>query len=273
MHVDASTAAWAAAGGRGARPRVYMLTLTGPAIGDVEDRREALARGLRALTQAASRGRWWSTYCAVWELTRGADGRGHPHLHVVAVSRWLPYEEMHRVWRSAVPGALVLDVQTRSGRQASAAAGRYAAKYVTKGTQHGDLPGDVAGRWLVATYGKRRVTCARGFWRPLSTRACRGCGGCVRLVAAPPGLAQLAAGRWLRAVAEVMGVWLTRGLPQAMLPLHVGPPLPTGLGVHRQDVGRHRGRAAWVGAVAVPLPPRCWSVSPCIPDGRGPASA
>lgn len=263
MHLDAARAAWRAAGSRGKRPRVYLVTLTGPAVGTLEERRAALARGLRALTNAASRGRWWSTYCAVWELTPGADGVGHPHLHVVAVSRWLPYEELHRVWRAAVPGALVLNVQTRDDRGAASAAGNYASKYVTKGTLHGELTGQTAGRWMVVCYGKRRVTCARHFWRPSAVKGCRHCGGCVRLVAAPAGLAQLAAGKWLRAMAEVMGVWLTRGTSQTMLPCDVGPPpRPPELVLH--EGARPDDRRRPVGPV--PAPPATWSTSPCWPD-------
>lgn len=225
-HVRAARGAWHAARRRGERrgmlPGVYLVTLTVPHTGDIAADRDRLARGWRKLSKLASAKKWWSAYALTYEITPGSerDGRrGHVHIHLAAVSSWIPYEELHAAWRK-YSGALVLDVSApRSGGSKSAA--DYLSKYVTKGVDPGEFTGAKAGELLVALRGKRKVTTSVEFWRPTKDRetCCKTCGERHRLVATPPALARVAPGAVLKSRAERIGWWVPRGGVQVLLTL------------------------------------------------------
>lgn len=214
-HLRAARGEWARAGRRGMLPGIYLVTLTTEHSGSIADDRAALAKGWRALSKVANARRWWGAYALTYEVTPGRDGRGHVHIHLAAISSWIPYEDLHAAWRAACPGSLILDVSApRSSRRANVA--DYLAKYVTKGVEPAVFTGQKAGELLVAFRGKRKVTTSAGFWRPLQSRSrnCRSCGRPHVLVQSPGALQTVAPGAVLQAMAERIGWWVPRGAHQ-----------------------------------------------------------
>lgn len=214
-HVRAAIGTWGADGARGARPGIYLVTLTGPHSGDVVVDRERMGAAVRVLLKHAGAERWWRHYALVWECTPGKDGRGHMHAHIAVVAAWVPYKELHVVWRAAMPGAAVLDVQSPGrNRNAAGNAANYLAKYVTKGVDPGEMTGAKAGELLVASYGRRRVTTSRHFWQREREPVCRDCNRKMYLHAAPLGLREHAPAAVLRAHAVRLGCAIVREDPQ-----------------------------------------------------------
>lgn len=222
-HVRAARALWMAERARGrARgmlPGVYLVTLTVPHSGSISVDRDVIAKGWRKLTKVATAEGWWDAYALTYEVTPGRDGKGHVHVHVAAISSWVPYERLHEVWR-AVTGAEVLDVQAPKARGAKSAAD-YLAKYVTKGVDPAVFTGQKAGELLVAMRGKRKVTTSVAFWRPMRDReiTCKTCGKPHRSLGAPEALRHVAPGPVLRAMAERVGWFVPRGAVQVALAL------------------------------------------------------
>lgn len=218
-HLRAAVAKWGAER-VGRRPGTYMITLTAPHTGDIEADRKAMGRAWSLLAKLARKHGWWGAYAASWEVTTGTRGDGHVHLHVAAISQWIPYEDLHAAWRSYMPGAKIVNVSApRANRRGSAAS--YLAKYVTKGVQTANFTGAKAGELLVANRGKRKLTTSRSFFDPIRDRkhVCRACKCAHRLVMAPLALQAVAPGAVLKARAEVMGMWLARGSPQKVMSL------------------------------------------------------
>jgi hypothetical protein len=238
---------------RGAAPGIYLITLTGPHAGDFSTDRDRMGVAVRKLLKHANKYEWWRTYALTWEATMGEDGKGHLHAHLAVISTWIPYRRrelvtdetdierwdsespnararpprvgkrqytsergLHDVWRDAMPGALVLDVQPprRSSNQASSAA-YYLAKYVTKGVDPSEFTGRKAGELLVAFRCRRKVTTSAHFWEVPIT-GCECCGERWRSLGAPMSLQQLAPGAVLRSLSErTKWRWeVTRGPPQ-----------------------------------------------------------
>lgn len=221
-HVRAARGAWHHRGKQGRLPGVYLVTLTVPHSGSVERDRATLAAGWRRLTKRASAGGWWGAYAMTYEITPGANGEGHVHIHVAAVSSWIPYEELHEAWRSFT-GAKVLDVSppTRARGTRSGKAAEYLAKYVTKGINPADFTGQKAGEIIVAWRGKRKVTTSVAFWTPtrdLETQ-CSTCGEHAHAIGAPGALQTIAPSAVLKALAERVGWWIPRGGVQRLLAL------------------------------------------------------
>jgi hypothetical protein len=220
-HVRAARAAWFGARrrgeGHGKPPGVYLVTLTIGHSGSIAQDRERMARAWRKLTKIANREHWWGAYALTYEVTPGTAGDGHVHIHLAAVSSWIPYDRLHEVWRQ-LTGAVVLDVSApRSARCQSAA--DYLAKYVTKGVQPSVFTGQKAGELLVAFRGKRKVTTSKEFWTPTRDREarCKRCGEPHRSCGAPGSLRTVAPGAVLQAMAERIGWWIPRGAVQVML--------------------------------------------------------
>jgi hypothetical protein len=226
---------------RGMKPGIYLITLTAPHSGDLETDRRKMGEAVRKLFKEATRRGWWRTYALTWEVTSGEDGRGHLHAHLAVISSWIPYtgaqagyigrgdvpyealrakkepalgesspawngrraaRGLHDVWRDAMPGALVLDVQPpRTGADEAAIGAHYLAKYVTKGVDPSEMTGRKAGEMLIAFRSRRKVTTSAGFWNRLIT-TCEECAQAWRSMGAPVSLQQLAPGAVLRAMSE-----------------------------------------------------------------------
>ncbi len=217
-HLRAQRAAWRRYRDGGMPPGVYLITLTGPHSGDIEQDRRALGRAWESLRKQAHAARWWKTYALTWEVTKGESGSPHVHAHVAVISSWIPFDELHVAWRRAMPGALVLDVQApnKQTRNESGRAANYLAKYVTKGIEPTELTGRKAGELLVAFRGRRKVTTSRHFWMR-TKRPCAKCNELHRTAEHPCSLQHVAPDAVLSALAERMGVWAERGAPQVAL--------------------------------------------------------
>ena len=225
-HVRAARGAWHGARlrgeSRGMQPGVYLVTLTVPHSGSIVMDRETIAKGWRRLTKIANARNWWGAYAMTYEVTPGTaeDGsRGHVHVHLAAVSSWIPYDELREAWHEFT-GAEVIDVSPpRSGTRESAA--NYLAKYVTKGVDPAVFTGQKAGEILVALRGKRKVTTSRAFWTPTRHLEvhCKVCGERHQALGAPPALVRVAPGPVLQAYAERVGWWVPRGGVQVKLKL------------------------------------------------------
>jgi hypothetical protein len=200
----------------GRRPGIYLITLTMPHGGDIERDRRVMGEAVRRLFKIANARRWWKTYALTYEVTPGDDKLGHVHAHLAVISQWVPYDELHAVWRVAMPGALVLDVQAPRGADAASSAAGYLAKYVTKGVEVAEFTGRKAGELLAAFRGRRKVTTSRGFWVPPDI-TCPCCGERFRPTGAPQSLQSIAPAAVLRSMAERARVWLPRGEPQVGL--------------------------------------------------------
>jgi len=212
---------------RGRAPGVYLLTLTAPHTGDLEVDRIRMGKAVRKLLKYATAEGWWSTYALTWEATQGEDGLGHMHAHMAVISSWIPYSAeqvltrdpnaltprrpgerrrkprgLHDVWRDAMPGALVLDVQApRTNADDAASAAGYLAKYVTKGVDSAEMTGRKAGELLCAFRGRRKVTTSARFWRHVEP-GCECCGERWRSLGAPESLQELMPGAVLRSLSE-----------------------------------------------------------------------
>jgi hypothetical protein len=177
------------------------VTFTMPHSGSIEQDREAMGRAWRALTKVANAGQWWGHYALTWEVTPGTRGDGHVHMHVAAISSWIPYDDLRLAWQAAMPGAIQPDVQPprraqRGSQDPAQSAADYLAKYVTKGVNPSVFTGQKAGELLVAFRGKRRVTTSIAFWKPNRDREarCERCGERHRALGAPDGLASVLPG-------------------------------------------------------------------------------
>lgn len=216
IHLRAARAAWNRHR-RGMMPGVYLITLTGPHSGDIETDRKRMGEAWRSLSRAAHAGKWWSHYALTWEVTAGKSGTPHVHAHIAVITSWIPYEDLHRAWRRAMPGALVLDVQAPNRRRnESGRAANYLAKYVTKGIEPSELTGQQAGQLLVAFHGRRKVSTSARFWIRVK-RDCGVCGQEHQAVGAPCSLQDIAPGAVLSSWAERSAKYRAlhlRGQPQ-----------------------------------------------------------
>lgn len=195
VHVAAARADWRQRR-RGRVPDVYLLTLTARHTGDLLADRARMARAWDALRDVGRA--WWSAYVATWEATPGVDGEGHCHLHVAAVSAWVPYDELRAAWSRALGEPARVHVSPPRGRRASRNAASYVAKYVSKGVQLSEWTPEKAAELLASARGRRAVMTSRRFWQ-LRPARCRCCNRQHELVGMPEGLAALAPGAVLRA--------------------------------------------------------------------------
>ena len=235
-HVKAARAAWHRGGRRGYQPGIYLITFTMPHSGDIERDRNVMGKAWRELTKRSNAGGWWGAYALTWEVTPGTAGDGHVHMHVAALSSWIPYDDLREAWQYVMPGSIQPDVvDPGEARRRARDRGRrfddaesaayYLAKYVTKGVDPSVFTGQKAGELLVAFRGKRKVTTSLHFWRPMRDRAaqCPKCGQKHVSMGAPPSLWKHAPGPVWKALAHRVGWWVPRGTEQCVLPV-VSPP-------------------------------------------------
>lgn len=108
-------------------------------------------------------------YALAWEMTDGTDGTGHAHAHLAVFLPFVSVQRMSAAWRRYTGGHVHLsrDATGATVRTVSAkSAGRYLAKYVTKGSE--DLSPANLAAWVRATTGRRVVSCSRGLLGPPS---------------------------------------------------------------------------------------------------------
>jgi len=88
----------------------------------------------------------------VVEVKLAADGRWHPHLHVVYDGLYIDQRELSRAWSQVVGGSPVVWINRARGGQA-----RYLAKYVGKPAELASLSVDRLAEYVEATHGMRMV--------------------------------------------------------------------------------------------------------------------
>lgn len=218
----------------GYKPGIYLLTFTMPHSGSIVEDRAKMGRAWHELGKRSAG--WWGTFALAWEVTPGTAGDGHVHMHVAAISQWIPYAELAAAWAHVMPGAIQPDVvspkdareraQRRGHRYDPAgSAAYYLAKYVTKGVDPVSFTGRKAGELIVAFRGKRKVSTSLHFWRPLRDRdtRCRVCGREHRALGRPPGLKEHSPGAWFKAMANRVSWWgqdrLMRHSEQCPIPI------------------------------------------------------
>lgn len=194
--VDGLALAWyRATRGNDARDfRIRLTTLTVRHTGDFAADRRRLADAWRGfykrVTQAKdSHGRPWLgrfPYVAVWEVTPGRDGLGHPHIHVAWVGpRFVDYGVLARMWRAAIGDrkARPPNHQTRVGGGEKSVIGcaNYLGKYMSKGVELGGFNDELRAQVLASFYNAHLVLTSHRFWGP---KECGCCGGRWRLVVA-----------------------------------------------------------------------------------------
>jgi hypothetical protein len=160
--------------------RSVLITMTARHTGDIAADRKSIADGWRAL-----RKRYHATWGAfefagTWEVTRGTDGLGHIHLHVVALWPFRDWEVIARWWRVACPTSTRINLRGARSVRGGAA---YIAKYVSKGVQTGDFSPELRARVLAGTYNTRWLLSSVGFFLP--PPCCPGCGLSATCVVLP----------------------------------------------------------------------------------------
>jgi len=95
--------------------------------------RDAVAKLYRSFA-ALRRTVFWSSRveggCVVCEVKRTKDGlRWHPHLHILATSKWVPQGWLGQKWHEITGDSYIVDVRRC---ESSAKAGEYVAKYLDK---------------------------------------------------------------------------------------------------------------------------------------------
>ncbi len=115
-------------------------------------------------------------YFASWEVTRGSDGRGHPHIHIIAWWPFVDYKDMIAEFKLATYGRGSVYFEEIEGGADDVA--KYVAKYATKGfspDNQGAFPAELAAQVADTFYQRRMYSASRGFW----VRDC-GCEKCLQ---------------------------------------------------------------------------------------------
>jgi len=181
--------------------RWRFITLTAPHRG-VHDGRVRIGEGWRKLRQLVHKRIGSFPYVLVWEVTRGRDGRGHVHAHVVAKWPRFDWTPLAAAWKRYVDDAKAPGPSIQTARHGYKAAASYCAKYATKGIQVLDFPPVLAAQVCASWYQRRTYTASRGFWLP-RVPLCPHC-GCGYQVANKPA-ADLRG--WLEGELSSRGVW------------------------------------------------------------------
>ena len=119
--LTAELQSWGAAGGRGMRPQIVLLTLTQRHSGDVVADQAALADGWRKLYKRMHEDHGAFPYVGVWEVTKGSDGLGHLHMHVAVVWRYRDWSRVREQWLRACPTSqyLTMIAKRKDGKASS----------------------------------------------------------------------------------------------------------------------------------------------------------
>ena len=117
--------------------RLRFLTLSVSNDTDARELAKHLVRSFRNLR----RRKWWADRvrggCSVLEVT-GSPGSWHVHIHAILESQYLPWSDLHTLWKS-ISGGLGVWINNISP---SAATG-YLAKYLTKAPDSPDITLDL----------------------------------------------------------------------------------------------------------------------------------
>lgn len=155
-------AAWSRSGRRrGWEPRPVLITLTVRDSGDLRADRNAISQGWRRLRAWLQKRVGSRPFMLVWEVTDGAEGRGHVHAHVVAVWPWVDVHELASEWEAATDGRAEpqgVDMQPIPLEQGVG----YAASYATKGAPLSSVSDRTWVEWQKASWRARSYATSRG---------------------------------------------------------------------------------------------------------------
>jgi hypothetical protein len=158
----------------GPRELVVLATCTVRHSGDVDEDWKALMSGWRRFYRAIHKRGWAPrAYVGVIEVTPGRDGLGHVHLHVALVWPRIPWSEIHIMWRRACPQST--HIHLKAAKSGAHGAGKYVAKYVTKGCDGAGFSPLLRARVLAASYGRRQLVSSVGFFVESAAKCCRFC--------------------------------------------------------------------------------------------------
>jgi hypothetical protein len=163
---------------------VVLGTFTQRHSGDVNADWDALAAGWRAWYKALHRRGWAPrVYVGAWEVTPGWDDQGHVHLHVAMVMRYLPWgpstrrpgetTDLRTLWIAACPTSSHINL--RAATAGKFGAGKYLAKYMTKGVDTRGFSPLLRARVLAASYQRRQIVSSVGFFAEKEPWCCRTC--------------------------------------------------------------------------------------------------
>jgi len=152
------------------RPKLHLLTLTGPHSGNVGLDRDRLVRAWhRQLAWMHKRGQKPYAYVARHEITPGRDELGHWHLHVAIIVPWVNFGAFAAQWkrsldceRAAPPDWGARAKHDRRREYTIDDAASYVAKYVTKPCPSVDAR--TAGNFYCAAYARRLTHASVAFW-------------------------------------------------------------------------------------------------------------
>lgn len=175
---------WGAEGARGTKPAIVLVTLTQAHSGDLVADQTALAVGWRKLYKRMHEDYGSCPYVGVWEVTRGADGLGHVHLHIACVWRYRDWSRVREQWLAACPTSQYLTfVKNRKDGKASSpsSVAKYLGKYLSKGADLGGFDARLRAEVSAAFYNQRSVITSAHFWRRI-VKCCAKCHERYRLV-------------------------------------------------------------------------------------------
>jgi len=142
--------------------------------GDIDGDRRHLVDGWRGVYRWLRKLGVAQPYALVHEITPGADGTGHVHLHLATMWPYVPYDRMRAVFRRASDGyGERIHVSSRAKHDPKRAAG-YLSKYASKGIDLNTFSPLLSARVLEAYYGQRKRGASHGFYRR-SPHRCEHC--------------------------------------------------------------------------------------------------
>lgn len=199
--------------GRERGTKIVLLTLTVRHSGDVGADREALAEGWRRFYRRCNKEWGRYPYVGVWEVTPGADGAGHVHVHIAAIWPWRDWGVCRQWWLDACPQSerITFVAKRRDGQESSPkSVARYLGKYMSKGMEGSEFSPVLRANIVGKLYNTRWVFSSRKFWVPFEPR----CPACQQRVVS-------AQYRWHGAPwkPDSDGCDSPRGSPQLGLPL------------------------------------------------------
>lgn len=189
---------------------MVMLTPTAEHSDDFVTTMRAVEDGWRAFYKRLHERIGAFPFIWVKEITPGDDGKGHPHMHVIAI--WPRFDwkatGIHPLWRASCPSSSHINIKPVTSPKKAA---WYLGKYVSKGVGSADFTPELRARIVAGMYGSRWIGSSRRFFVPFAP-CCPACGqSVVRVSVEDPWCrdADLLRGRDGRANAPPGGTQLT----------------------------------------------------------------
>jgi len=159
---------------------MLMLTPTARHTDDFATTIRAVEDGWRAFYKRMNELIGWFPFVWTKEITPGWDGRGHPHMHIVAIWPRFDWKKagIHELWRASCPSSSHLHIEVVDSPKKAA---WYIGKYVSKGVETDDFSPELRARVAAGMYGTRWLGSSRRFFLKF-VPCCPGCGQSVQRV-------------------------------------------------------------------------------------------